>query len=106
VVIRNPQNSTATVQLDVRPVDLPSGWGASITPITATLSAGQVMTATLTVNPTSASVQGMHPRLAVEGYINGQLIGGVVQDVLVPDYRPFDGKLRVYLPLTSNQSAP
>ncbi|MEJ2600260.1 MAG: invasin domain 3-containing protein, partial [Anaerolineales bacterium] len=106
VVIRNPQTSSATVQLDVRPVDLPAGWGVSITPITSTLSAGQVMTATLTVNPTSAAVQGMRPRVAVEGYINGQLIGGVVQDILVPKYRPFDGKLRVYLPITTNQAAP
>jgi hypothetical protein len=48
----------------------------------------------------------MRPRVAVEGSINGQLIGGVVQDVMVPDYRLFDGKLRVYLPRTSNQAAP
>ena len=48
----------------------------------------------------------MRPRAAVEDYINSQLIGGVVPDVMVPDYRLFDGKLRVYLPRTSNQAAP
>jgi hypothetical protein len=37
----------------------------------------------------------------VEGSINSQLIGGVVIDVMAPVYRPFDGKLRAYLPRIS-----
>jgi hypothetical protein len=33
----------------------------------------------------------------VEGYANGQLLGGVVVDVVVPNYVPYF--LHVYLPL-------
>lgn len=37
-------------------------------------------------------------RVAIEGYVDGQLIGGIVQDVLVPKATNFDGQLHVYLP--------
>jgi hypothetical protein len=77
---------------------MPDDWGASITPITATLSAGGQITATLVVAPGSTAVQGSHPRVAVEAYIQNQLVGGVVQDILVPDIQPFNGNLRLYLP--------
>jgi hypothetical protein len=41
--------------------------------------------------------QGSVPRVAVEGYANSQLPGGVVVDVVVPDYVPYF--LHVDLPL-------
>jgi len=44
-------------------------------------------------------VQGTRPRVALEGSANGQLLGGVVMDVVVPTATFFDGKSRVYLPL-------
>lgn len=62
-------------------------------------TSGAVTTATVIVQPGLAAVQGTQPRLAVEGYISGTLIGGVVLDVLVPIAAFFDGKLRVYLPI-------
>jgi hypothetical protein len=38
------------------------------------------------------------PRVAIEGYAGSTLLGGVVLDVLVPNYVPF-GMRTVYLPL-------
>lgn len=98
IPVANPQNQATTVELKVRPLDLPDDWGVSITPITSTLSAGEQITATLVVAPSSTAVQGSHPRVAVEAYIQNQLIGGVVQDILVPDIQPFDGRVHLYLP--------
>jgi hypothetical protein len=43
-------------------------------------------------------VQGTQPKIAVEGYIGDQLIGGVVLGVVVPKYVTFM-PYRVYLPL-------
>jgi hypothetical protein len=57
----------------------------------------------VTVSEGSAIPQGIQPRLAVEGYANGQLIGGVVLDVLVPNQAFFDGNLRVYLPFVRSR---
>jgi hypothetical protein len=48
----------------------------------------------------TATVQGTRPRVALEGSANGQLLGGVVMDVVVPTATFFDGKSRVYLPLS------
>ena len=99
IQVGNPQTQSATIDLKVRPIDLPDDWGVSITPSTITLGPGQQITATLVVAPSPTSVQGSHPRVAVEGYIQNQLIGGVVQDILVPIIQPFDGKLRLFLPI-------
>ena len=98
IQVGNPQLQPETIDLKVRPIDLPDDWGVSITPSTVTLNPGQQITATLVVAPSPTSAQGSHPRVAVEAYIQSNLIGGVVQDILVPFVEPFDGKLRLYLP--------
>ena len=100
IAIANTNSVTETIQLRVRPIDLPADWGAAVSPITVTLKAGEQTTVNLTVAPGTAAVQGTHPRVAVEGYVNDQLIGGVVQDVIIPETVPFDGKLKNYLPNT------
>jgi hypothetical protein len=43
--------------------------------------------------------QGSLPRVAVEGYAGSQLLGGVVVEIVVPNYVFFDGNMRLYLPL-------
>jgi len=98
IAIANKNSVTETIQLRVRPIDLPADWGAAVSPITVTLKASEQTTVNLTVAPGTAAVQGTHPRVAVEGYVNDQLIGDVVQDVIVPEIVPFDGKLKNYLP--------
>ena len=73
----------ATIELCTRRVDLPSDWMVSVTPITVMLAAGEQTTATVATRPGTAAVQGTQPRLAIEGYANDELIGGVALDVMV-----------------------
>jgi len=99
LVVGNPLAQTAMVDLRVRPVDLPADWLVSVSPITATLQPGQQITATVTIAPGRADVQGTQPRVAVEGYVGTELIGGAVIDVFLPYREVYDGMSRTYLPL-------
>ena len=69
-----------------------------VTPSQADLAPGQQTTVTVTITAGSPLPQGSLPRVAVEGYANGQLLGGVVIDIMAPNYVPFDGKLHQYFP--------
>jgi hypothetical protein len=95
-------SAQANITLSLRPVDLPPDWMTTITPSSALLDPGHQTTITVTISEGSAVPQGIQPRLAVEGYANGQLIGGVVIAVLVPWQAFFDGKLRLYLPVIAH----
>lgn len=97
----NPLSTTATIDLVVRRVDLPSDWFISTVPVSVTLAPGEQTTVKVNIIPGGAAIQGATTRVAVEGYAGNELLGGVVMDVLVPTYAPFDGKLRVYLPLVA-----
>ena len=97
--VGNPLTETATIELRVRPVALPTNWAATVTPVTVTLAPGEHITASVTLWPAGASVQSTYARVAVEGYIGETLIGGVTQDVFVPARGVFDGVFTVYLPL-------
>ncbi|MFN8446381.1 MAG: right-handed parallel beta-helix repeat-containing protein [Caldilineaceae bacterium] len=101
IAVGNPTDQVATIDLQVRPVDLPADWTATVTPITTTLAPGQQTTVTVTIHPGSAVAQGTAPRVAVEGYVEGKLLSGVVFEVQAPRYIFFDGQLRTYLPLVS-----
>lgn len=80
-----------------RRIDLPADWAVDVSPAQVTLAHGEVTTVTVNILTGSPAPQGSVPRVAVEGYANGQLLGGVVVDVIVPNYVP--GFLHVYLPL-------
>ncbi|MGB4975382.1 MAG: hypothetical protein WBR35_01460 [Anaerolineae bacterium] len=97
--VGNPLTQTATVDLRLRPLDLPSDWMVTISPDSVTLAPGEQITATVSVIPGTAVVQGAVPRVAAEGYVGNELIGGVVVDIVAPSYRFFDGGWRAYLPL-------
>lgn len=99
IQVRNPLGQTASVELRLRPVNLPPDWMVSVSPAKATLSPGQTITAEVRLTPGMAAVQGLQTRVAVEAYADNTLIGGVVVDVLLPQAVYFDGKLRLYLPL-------
>lgn len=100
VAIRNPLSHTATVELRMRRIDVPLDWLVSVWPTEATLAPSAQLTATVSILAGAPTVQGTQPRVALEGYVDGNLLSGVVLDVLVPEQAFFDGKLRVYLPLT------
>ena len=94
----NPLAEAATIDLRVRPLDLPAGWMVDVWPSSVLLAPGEQITATAYAIPPSTAVQGTVVRFAVEGYAGAQLIGGIVMDVPVPEYREF-GASRILLPL-------
>jgi hypothetical protein len=99
--LSNPNPMASTITISVRRIGLPADWSVTVSPAQITLDPGQQITATVSVVAGSPLQQGSHPRVAVEGYINSQLVGGVVLEIVVPAYRPFDGFLRTYLPITT-----
>jgi Bacterial Ig-like domain (group 1) len=100
-ILSNPNATTSVINLTVRRIGLPADWTVDVSPAQVSLDPGQQVTVTVSVVAGSPLPQGSRPRLAVEGYVNGQLLGGVALDIVVPQYRPFDGFLRTYLSLVS-----
>ena len=101
VVIGNPHAQTETIELSIRPIDLPVDWIVSVTPATVSLGPGEAITATIHISPGTPLPQGAAPRFAVEGFIGTELIGGVAFDSQGPIFVHYDGNQRVYLPILS-----
>ena len=97
--VGNPLTVTATIDLLIRPLDLPAGWLATVSPHTVTLAPGEQITATASLTPGGSAIQGTTARVAVEGYVGKQLLGGVVVEVAVPEYAPYPVKRLNYLPM-------
>ncbi len=97
--IDNPLAEATTVELRVRSLDLPPDWMASVSPTSVYLQAGEGVTGLLTIRPGLAAVQGTRPRVAVEGYVGDELLGGVVVEVMVPRHEIAGPRGKVYLPL-------
>ena len=98
-LVGNPTGATATVSLQVHPIDLPINWTYQIDTPAPTLAAGQNTTATFTLYSNGPVVEDTQVRIAIEGEINGEVIGGIVVVRRVPRFVA-DTHLRVYLPLT------
>jgi hypothetical protein len=101
VQLSNPNPTTSLITLSARRIDLPADWTVDVSPAQISLAPGEQTTVTVSIIAGSPVVQGSTPRVAVEGYVGSQLLGGVVVDIVVPMYWPFDGMLRIYLPLVS-----
>jgi hypothetical protein len=84
--IGNPLATTETIELRVRPIDLPPDWTVSVEPASVVLAPGAVADGVVTVSPGTAVPQGSVHRVAVEGWVGSQFIGGVVTDVAAPRY--------------------
>ncbi len=97
--LANPLAAQTQITLKVRRVDLPADWAVTVSPDQVTLDPGQQLTVTVTLLAGAPLPQGSRPRVAVEAYAGSTLLGGVVIDVVVPEYHPFDGFLHVYTPL-------
>ncbi len=95
--IGNPLTQTVQIDISLRRVDLPADWMVSVSPAQVSMLPGEQTTVTVTIAPGSLVPQNIIPRLAVEGYANNQLLGGVVIDVVVPSYVLF-APYKVYLP--------
>ncbi len=97
IPLNNSLPQTATVSILARRVDLPADWAVDVSPAQIpSMAPGQMTTITVTILTGSPVPQGSVPRVAVEGYANGQLLGGVVVDVIVPNFKPYF--IPLYLP--------
>jgi hypothetical protein len=85
------------VQLVVRPVDVPLHWRVSLAQSAIVLEAGEETQMELILDPGGQSIPSdVDIQVAVEGYINGELIGGVVVRQRLPGTSALNS---VYLPL-------
>lgn len=89
IQIGNPLDHEATIELRLRPISIPVGWQTEVSVDSVTLKPGEEATVTVSISATTPAAQGSLAKLAVEGYAEGQLLGGVVVAVLVPNYVPF-----------------
>ncbi|MBP6440628.1 MAG: Ig-like domain-containing protein [Caldilineaceae bacterium] len=96
--IGNPLAQAALIDVRIRRIDLPADWTVAVSPAQVTLAPGEQTTVTVTVAPGAPAPQNSVPRVAVEGYANNQLLGGVAIDVVIPGYAPF-ARTHLYLPL-------
>lgn len=79
IEIGHDKDTTQTVALHVRPVEVPLDWSWSLDQSNPTLEAGQTTTVMLSINPGGGRlVRGASARLSVEGYIDDELVGGVL----------------------------
>ena len=80
-------------------MSLPADWVVTLSETSLVLEAGQSVPVTVKIRPGLPVVQGTQPGLAVEGFVDRQLIGGVAIDVVVPTYVDFTKPYRSYLPM-------
>lgn len=99
IQVGNPLTQTATIDLKVRPLGLPSDWVISLSQNQVTLDPGQQITLTVSIQPGLPLVQGTQPGLAIEGYAGNQLIGGYAINLAAPSYVDYQTPFRVNLPL-------
>jgi hypothetical protein len=93
-LVGNPTDTEKTVELVVRPVEVPLGWTYSLDNPSPTLSPTATATVTLNINPGGAQLRGTTVRLAVEGFIDGEYIGGILFERIAPA-----AARRVFLPV-------
>jgi hypothetical protein len=98
IQIGNPFASAATIDLHVRPIDLPPDWIVSLSSSSLTLAPGEQQPVTVRIVPGTA-IQGSVAQVAVEGYAADKLIDGVAFNVPVPEQRAFEKPFAVHLPL-------
>ena len=98
LTIGNPLAQAASIDVRIRRIDLPADWTVAVSPARVNLAPGEQTTVTVTVAPGAPAPQNSVPRVAVEGYRDNQLLGGVAIDVVIPSYAPF-ARNHQYLPL-------
>jgi hypothetical protein len=86
--VGNPTGSEATVELYVRPIDVPLGWSYGVDQPAPVLEAGETTTVTLFVDVPGEALAGSEAFLVVEGYIDGEFIGGIGFNPSFPDGKP------------------
>lgn len=101
IQVGNPLTQTATIDLEVRLLGIPSDWIITLSQDSVTLAPGEQVSVTITIQPGLPVVQGTKPSIAVEGFVGDLLIGGVAIDVVVPSWVDYTHPFQVYLPMVS-----
>ncbi len=96
--VGHPFNNTRDVDLVVRPLNLPLDWTYELNTPSFTLAAGEAAKATLTLYPGREMLEGDLVQVAVEGYVDGELVGGIIMEHNTPSLMPRSGG-DVYLPV-------
>ncbi|MGB3715861.1 MAG: hypothetical protein WA996_15650 [Candidatus Promineifilaceae bacterium] len=98
-VVGNPTDSTATVNLQIRPVEVPLGWTYRLDNPAPELEPGETTTVTLTIDPDGPVLRDADMRIAVEGFIGDELTGGILFNPTIPPSGP---QLKVFAPFIAN----
>ncbi len=96
--VGHPFNNSRDVDLVVRPLHLPLDWTYELSSPAFSLAAGEIATATLTLYPGREMLEGDLVQVAVEGYVDGGLVGGIIMEQNTPSLTPRAGG-EVYLPM-------
>ena len=99
--VGHPFVGNKSVELVVRPVNLPLGWTYELSQKSATIAEGESISATLTLNPSGELLEGDLVQVMVEGYVDGALIGGIRMDYLTPFLTPRVFYYDLYLPMVN-----
>lgn len=97
-VVGHPYDQEKTVDLSVRNVSMPMDWGARLAKSSVTLGAGETMTNTLTLEPGPAIPEASTVQVAVEGYVDGEYIGGILFTYNAPAPSNPRANEQIYLP--------
>lgn len=87
-----------TVNLQVRPVNLPVNWTYELSSANVAVDEGETQTVTLTLYPGSEQLEDDVVQVTVEGYVDGDLVGGILLQHTTPRYMPRSDN-SIYLPL-------
>jgi len=82
--VGHPFSNTRDVELVARAVNLPLDWTYELNSSSLTLNADEVATATLTLYPGREMLEGDLVQVAVEGYVDGGLVGGIIMEHNTP----------------------
>jgi hypothetical protein len=94
--VGHPFNNTRDVKLVVKPVNLPLNWTYELSSNSFTLDSDEVAEATLTLYPGKKMLGGDLVQVAVEGYVDGELVGGILMEHNTPHLAPLSD---LYLPM-------
>ncbi len=82
--VANPFTSVKTVDLVIRPIEMPINWSSYLDNPAPTLEAGESTTVTLTLEAGSIVPADMRVRVAVEGFVADEYIGGILFERRIP----------------------
>lgn len=98
-VVGHPFGQEERVDLTIRPVSLPMDWSARLDQDNVTLGQGETVSNTLTLVPGDRVPEGDTVEIAVEGYVDGDYVGGILFTYHAPMVTQPRTTAAIFLPL-------